>query len=302
VATSAVDHPVVVGLWHREGRYLNSPARDELVGLRVRLVGLWAESLQACLAGISPHEADLRTRAAFGLLNAIPILPSGLAREWLIDTTSAITEAMVLGGEMAQLPHEPADILAGTRPGGVSRTDSLLREGARLFRQHGYQGVGVDEIAGAAGIRGPTMYEHFSSKAELLGQILRGIGDDFDRVLVAAVPDDGTPEIVRYLNRYLAVAFERRDEVAIYASERQHLDPDTHRVIEANRLARAKALSDAYRRGRPQVSERTAQVAVLCATEAIFAVARSERFRPTDAHKRLVLSLVAAALLDPRFT
>jgi AcrR family transcriptional regulator len=302
VATSAVDHPIVVGLWHREGRYLDGRAHDELLGLRVRLVNLWAEPLRACLPGLSADEANLRTRAAFGLLNAVPIQPAGLSREWLIDTTSAVVEAMVLADETHLPSKDPAGHQASPRPASGTRTDALLREGARLFRRHGYQGVGVDEIAAAAGIRGPTMYEHFSSKAELLGQILRDIGKDFDRALAAPLPADPTPAIVIYLSRYVQAAFDRRDEVAIYASERQHLDPDTRRLIEANRLTRAKALGDAYRRSRPDLSERTAQVVMLCATEAVFAVARSQRFRPDRGHTRLVLSLVAAAVLDPTFT
>jgi AcrR family transcriptional regulator len=302
VATSAVDHPVVVGLWHREARYVNSPSRDELVGLRARLIDLWVEPVRACVPGLSHEDAALRTRAAFGLLNAIPVLPTDHPRDWLIATTGAMTEAMVLSDGSMQPRGAALDAVSHARPAVSSRTGSLLLEGARLFHGHGYQGIGVDEIAEAAGIRGPTMYDHFSSKDELLGQILRGIGAEFDQVLARPLPDDGVPPVLHYLYRYVHLAFERRDEVAVYASERQHLDPETRRRVEANRLARTKFLVDAYRRSRPDVSERTAQVVVMCATEAIFAVARSNRFQPEHGHTAMVFDLVSSASLVPAFT
>ena len=300
VATSAVDHPVVVGLWHREARYVSGPSRDELVGLRARLVDLWVEPVRACVPGLSHEDAALRTRAAFGLLNAIPVLPADHPRDRLIAITAAMAEAVVLSDGSTQAAVSDAG--PDTRPAVHNRSGSLLREGARLFHRHGYQGIGVDEIAEAAGIRGPTLYEHFSSKGELLGRILRGIGAEFDQLLATPPPDDGVPPVLHYLDRYVRLAFERRDEVAVYASERQHLDPETRRHIEANRLARAKFLGDAYRHCRPDVSEKTAQVVVMCATESIFAVARSERFQPGQGHPGMVSGIISAGVLGPQFT
>lgn len=53
----------------------------------------------------------------------------------------------------------------------------ILREARRLFRAHGYHGVGVDRIMAAAGLTHGGFYGHFDSKAALFGEAL-GEGHD----------------------------------------------------------------------------------------------------------------------------
>jgi AcrR family transcriptional regulator len=50
----------------------------------------------------------------------------------------------------------------------VSRRDEILTAALALFRQHGYSGVGIDQIAEAVGLAGPSVYGHFPSKLDIL--------------------------------------------------------------------------------------------------------------------------------------
>src|SRR5256885_17044025 len=43
----------------------------------------------------------------------------------------------------------------------------ILEVAGRLFRQHGFDGVGVDDLMKAAGFTHGGFYNHFGSKAEL---------------------------------------------------------------------------------------------------------------------------------------
>ena len=49
---------------------------------------------------------------------------------------------------------------------------SLLNEALRLFAERGYDAVGVQEIAAAAGVTKPTLYHYFGSKRGLLDALL----------------------------------------------------------------------------------------------------------------------------------
>lgn len=48
----------------------------------------------------------------------------------------------------------------------------ILFAALELFSQRGYDGVGVDEIAAAVGIKGPSLYHHFRGKEAILDGIV----------------------------------------------------------------------------------------------------------------------------------
>lgn len=56
--------------------------------------------------------------------------------------------------------------------GNGTPKDKLFETAARLFYQHGYRSIGVDTIAGDAGIGKMTLYRHFPSKDDLIAAYL----------------------------------------------------------------------------------------------------------------------------------
>lgn len=84
--------------------------------------------------------------------------------------------------------------------------ERILREARRLFRTHGYEGAGVDEIMGAAGLTRGGFYKHFRSKAALFREALRD-GHGFIEQLRAR-PGSTRPELgaegLRVVRAYLA--------------------------------------------------------------------------------------------------
>lgn len=62
----------------------------------------------------------------------------------------------------------------------------LLDAAARLFKEKGYAGTRQEDIADAAAIKAASVYYHFSSKEELLGEVLdQGIERCFEAVTAA---------------------------------------------------------------------------------------------------------------------
>jgi len=50
--------------------------------------------------------------------------------------------------------------------------ERILLEASRLFRHHGYAATTLREVADAAGIKAGSIYYHFESKEQILGEVL----------------------------------------------------------------------------------------------------------------------------------
>ncbi len=67
----------------------------------------------------------------------------------------------------------------------ASTRERILREAGRLFRRHGYRGVGIDQIMAGARLTRGGFYAHFPSKAALFAEVVDQ-GTDFVRRLEEA--------------------------------------------------------------------------------------------------------------------
>ena len=51
--------------------------------------------------------------------------------------------------------------------------EALIKAAARVFREKGYAGVGVDQVADAAGVTSGSFYKHFTGKSQVLLEVAR---------------------------------------------------------------------------------------------------------------------------------
>ena len=73
--------------------------------------------------------------------------------------------------------------------------ERILLEAARLLRHHGYAATTLREIADAAGVKAGSIYYHFESKEEILGEVLdKGITivANAVRARIEALPADAS--------------------------------------------------------------------------------------------------------------
>jgi len=88
----------------------------------------------------------------------------------------------------------------------------IIETAGRLFRERGFDGVGVAELMAAAGFTHGGFYNHFPSKEALAAEVS---GDSLARSnesLAAALEEGGKPAFRRYLGSYLSA--KHRDDPA----------------------------------------------------------------------------------------
>lgn len=77
----------------------------------------------------------------------------------------------------------------------IDTRERILLEAARLLRRHGYAATTLREIADAAGVKAGSIYYHFESKEEILGEVLdKGITivANAVRARIEALPADAS--------------------------------------------------------------------------------------------------------------
>ncbi|SKB06401.1 TetR/AcrR family transcriptional regulator [Aeromicrobium choanae] len=82
---------------------------------------------------------------------------------------------------------------AEDRPEGDTLRDRVMREASVLFRQKGAAGTTIAEIARQSGVTAPALYWHFSSKDELLRELLDETWRGFNETLADALRWDLAP-------------------------------------------------------------------------------------------------------------
>ncbi|MDA8185568.1 MAG: TetR/AcrR family transcriptional regulator [Actinomycetota bacterium] len=152
----------------------------------------------------------------------------------------------------------------------VSTREQLLRSAARLFREQGFHGTSVAEIASAAGITKSSLYHHFASKQALLGEILEDtVSRATPAVEAIAAADLPAAERLREAARcHVVELIHDQDKVACFVEEGRYLAPELREVFVAKRdryeQSFRRILADGVRSGelRP-VSVGLASLAVL---------------------------------------
>lgn len=231
LAAVALDNRQLGVLWQRESRHLAAEARNELKEqLRVVATRL-ARLAQAYRPDLTDHAARFRAWCLFSVLTSPSYhqvdLPrgqfEGVLRNMLVavgrqpapDTTARAQQVPV------PLDHQ------------ASRRRVLLSAATRLFAEHGYAAVTMEDIGAAVGIAGPSVYNHFVSKPELLDAVItRGtswLEMELERTLgTTATARDALDALVR---TYVGFAAGHRGFVDLLISEVDHLPTlQRHRV------------------------------------------------------------------------
>ena len=75
----------------------------------------------------------------------------------------------------------------------IGSRDRILDAAEDLFARRGFAGIGMREVAEAAGLGKSSLFHHFKSKAELYAAVVGRILDLFDRRTTAALAAGGDP-------------------------------------------------------------------------------------------------------------
>ena len=127
----------------------------------------------------------------------------------------------------------------------------LIEAAAALFRRHGFNGVGINDLCGAAGLTRGAFYGHFASKAQLLAAVLGGAHDFVRRLRArsATTTAELRTQAVGVAQDYLA---PRNRQAVVAGCSIASLAVDVMRADEQAQATYAeavKAVVDEFRRG-----------------------------------------------------
>lgn len=177
-----------------------------------------------------------------------------------------------------------------------NRKAQLADAAAELFGQRGYHAVSVSDIALAAGVTGPAVYRHFSSKQDVLAHVLITGLDVFGEVSSKALASGGVPELFAAV---AALAVERREITALWRWEGAHLGKGERAAIRRAGAAIIAGWSIALRAERPELTQPDADLLCWAALSVFGSISVHHLSVPRKRFEHLLAEL-AAAVFDYR--
>jgi len=113
------------------------------------------------------------------------------------ERATSVCGMAALRTEPAGVPDQAPDRPASRRLTADQRREQLLAVALDLFGARGYQATTMDDIALAAGVTKPLVYQHFTSKRALYVELVEGATRQLlDAIAVATVSAQGPREEV----------------------------------------------------------------------------------------------------------
>src|SRR3954452_4723474 len=147
----------------------------------------------------------------------------------------------------------------GPRTGPPSRSRAIIggrraeiaAAAARFFAEQGYHTVGMREIAEAVGMRGASLYNHFSSKEEVLYAIALGMTRDPVEQQLPLLDAEGTPatRLAALLRAHIRHLAEHRVEHLVGLRELPALTPEHRAEITDHRRYYQRRVRDVVTAG-----------------------------------------------------
>ena len=189
---------------------------------------------------------------------------------------------------------------------GPKTMEAIRKAGLRLIFEHGYEAMSLRQLAAEVGIQAGSLYNHISTKQELLFDLIQDHINELLRQLDRALQgkEDPLEKLRAFVAFHVTYHMSRKREVFIANSELRSLEPKNYEAIVALRGAYeqrlAGILADGAAKGVFEVSD------VQVATFAIIALltglctwyrpgGRLTREAIVEAHEKLVLSGVMPA-------
>jgi len=158
-------------LWRREQRHLDPAEQEQFrtyfsdnqdrIGAQIALLK----------PEIGPHQAEFLGFAVLAMYSNTPDIRGTLSADRLQEIQTAVAWAIV----ECPLPYSdpaagPSPAPAHRRPAG--RRERIIDAAAQLFDERGFYDVHIDDIAKGSEMSTATLYQHVSSKTEVLSAVL----------------------------------------------------------------------------------------------------------------------------------
>ncbi|MDQ0615151.1 AcrR family transcriptional regulator [Microbacterium sp. W4I4] len=135
-------------------------------------------------------------------------------------------------------------VMAGITAGGQQTAAAIRREAAASFVQHGYEATSLRNIAAAVGIKVGSLYNHITSKEDLLLSVMGGTMDDLNSLMDEALdgPIDPVDRLIAFVECHIRFHAERAQEVFIGNTELRSLHAEARAELSEKRREYRKLL------------------------------------------------------------
>ena len=275
-------------LWRREQRHLEESERDVFRRYFADTYERIAASILAVNPELGRRKAELLGFAVLAMYSHTPDMRGNLSADRLQEIQNAVAWAII----ECPLPEtDPTAIApaaqAHRQPAG--RRERIIDAAARLFSEHGFYNVHIDDIARESEMSTATLYQHVTSKTEVLRLVLERGAEGLLYVTADALAYATTPRqsLDALIDTYIRQALGPYGRIMqILAADLLYLPEDEQQTLhsaqreyvaewveaigglsDALSKADARALtqaaigvitditSDAHLRGRPQLAE-----------------------------------------------
>lgn len=110
----------------------------------------------------------------------------------------------------------------------AQRRSQLLETAVGVFAEQGYHAASMNDVAEAAGVTKPVLYQHFSSKRDLFVELLTSIGDELRDTIAKATADASGPrqQIEQGMVAYFRFVDTRTDSFRVLFGSGARRDPE----------------------------------------------------------------------------
>ncbi|MFB1298062.1 TetR/AcrR family transcriptional regulator [Mycobacterium sp. pW049] len=155
-----------------------------------------------------------------------------------------------------------ADAVSSRSRAKSDRRGQLAAAAERLFAEHGYLAVRLEDIGAAAGVSGPAIYRHFPNKEALLTELLVGIST---RLLagateVAGEATDADGALAALIDFHLDFALGESDLIRIQDRDLGNLPPAAKRQVRRKQRQYVEIWVEVLRRRDATLTETDARM------------------------------------------
>lgn len=166
---SAVDaiaeRPGRVAVFLRERHRVTQGATPETRRREKAVDRFWADVIRSETPGLTAPEVAVRQQARLGVVGSLSRSPASVssprARQLVVNSLEAALR-------VPSVQRTSADHPRSRWKAPESRRQQIVKVAVRLFEERGFHGAGLNEVGDAVGITGPSIYEYFESKVDIL--------------------------------------------------------------------------------------------------------------------------------------
>ncbi|MCD5422456.1 TetR/AcrR family transcriptional regulator [Rhodococcus pyridinivorans] len=287
------EHPEAGALWWRELNHVPLELRGDL---RARLWGI----NRRCASLVLDMRPELSEAAATLLawgIHAILVSTSWYSTKMDPSARAAFLKESCLAVATLPVP-EGGKVEASTEAlTPVAKRERLLVHAIALFDEKGFAAT-LDEIGGAAGVTGPSLYGHFACKNEILQAAIDRSTNALwlllhDVLRHAKGPDGALEGLVR---GYVRLALDKATLTAVLQTEHVGLSA-ADRARHREYIAEWRAL---LRAARPTLTESQARVSIHTALAVVHTLSRIDDLGESIDLNAAIAAMSVAVLLDSR--